>query len=430
MRTLLLFIFASTLCTGQIINTIAGTGTLGYSGNGGSALSAQLYGAVHAVPDTAGNYYIVEWSNHIIRKVNAAGIIDVFAGTSVAGYSGDGGPANLAQLTYPMGLAIDDTGNVYIADGNNSVVRKVNVAGIISTAVGTGTYGYSGDGGLAIAAQIGVPAGLSFDAKGNLYIVDMVNNAVRKVRPDGIISTLATNLLYPTGIAVDTKYNVYVCNTAGQQIIKYDTLGNNTVYAGTGAWGYSGDNGPAVSAQLNLPSYTAIEPPINIGVDKLGQVYIPDWLNHRVRMIDTMGIIRTIAGTGVGGFSGDGGLATLAKISGPTGVSVDNQGSIFIADYSNYRIRKIQMPNSINDNLGSNNFYIYPMPVNDLLTIHATFNGKACVFELFDLLGHRIEMINLTGPTEISISHIQDGIYLAKFTQGGVISTKKVIIQH
>jgi hypothetical protein len=219
--------------------------------------------------------------------------ITTLAGTGTAGFSGDTGQASAAQLNSPRGGAVDAVGNVYIADRNNHRVRKVSPAGVITTFAGTGVAGFSGDTGQASAAQLSVPEGVAADAAGNVYIVDTGNARVRKVSPAGVITTLA----------------------------------------GTSTPGFSGDTGQASAAQLNSPS--------GVAADSAGNVYIGDTSNHRVRKVSPAGVITTLAGTGVKGFSGDTGQARAAQLSVPRGVASDPIGTVYIADTDNHRIRKV-----------------------------------------------------------------------------------------
>ena len=317
------------------IETVAGTGTEGFSGDGGPAVEANLDYPYELTLDAAGNLYIVDLGYHRIRKVDAStgiisrvaaqfthpypssveadgagnlyiadnarvrkvdastGNVSTIAGTGDYGFSGDGGPAVEAQLYHPDGVAVDASGNVYFGDWHCECIRRVDAAtGIISTVAGTGRWGFSGDGGPATSAQLNSLRGLAFDSAGNLYIADASNHRIRKVNAAGVITTVA------------------------------------------GGGSSLGDGGAAVEARLSSPH--------GVAVDGAGNLYIADTFNDRIRKVDaSTGIITTVAGTGVEEFSGDGGLATLAGLWTPSAVALDAAGNIYIADYSNHRIRRL-----------------------------------------------------------------------------------------
>lgn len=280
-----------------VLSTVAGTGTSGFSGDGGPATSAQLRNPNGIAIDDSGNVYIADTANQRIRKISADGVITTVAGTGAAGYSGDGGPAYLAQVWYPTGVAVDGSGNLYIAD--NQHIRKVTVDGIITTIAGTGSSGYSGDNGPATSAQVNIPHSIAVDGNGNLFIADTYNNRIRKVSTDGTITTVA---------------------------------GSGAI--GFGLGGYGGDNGPATSAQLNLP--------YSVAVDGSGNLYIADYRNRRIRQVSSDGIIKTVAGGGQPVDNvGDNGPATSARLNNPSGVAVDASGDLYIADLDNFRVRNV-----------------------------------------------------------------------------------------
>jgi len=278
-----------------VISTLAGNGTAGYSGDGGPATSARLSGPAGVAVDGAGNLYIADQSNQRIRKVTAAtGIITTVAGNGTAGYSGDGGPATSAELNFPAGVAVDSAGNLYIADYNNSVIRKVNTSGIMTTVAGNGTGGYSGDSGPATSAELYLPIGVAVDGTGNLYIADTGNQRIRKVDASGIITTVAGNgtagysgdgglaisaqLDRPTSAAVDSAGNLYIADTGNQRIRKVNASGIITTVAGNGTFGYSGDGGAATSAEFYDPD--------GVAVDSAGNLYIADANNQRIRKVN------------------------------------------------------------------------------------------------------------------------------------------------
>ncbi len=335
--------------TDGIISIVAGDGTEGFSGDGGPATAARLDSPYGVAADSAGNIYIADTNNDRIRELTSAGMITTVAGVGGVSFSGDSGPATLAQLGGPYGVAADSAGNLYIADTSNSRIRKVTPAGTISTVAGDGTEGFSGDGGPATAAQLHTPSGVAADSAGSIYIADTGNVRIRKVTPAGVISTVAGNgafgfsgdggpaiaaqLAHPYGVAADSSGNIYIADHSNNRIRKVTAAGVISTVAGKGTTGFSGDGGPATAAQLARP--------YGVAVDSTGNLYIADYWNLRIRKVTTAGIISTLAGSGGDGFSGDGGLATAAYMTGPTGVAADFAGNIYIADYWNGRIRKV-----------------------------------------------------------------------------------------
>lgn len=356
---LLTFLGFTTLASAQIsipasgvINTIAGTGTNGSSGDGGAATSATVSPTDVAV-DPMGNVYVADYFPNRVRKIDrATGVITTVAGTGASGYTGDGGPATSATLNGPIQIAVDPGGNIFIADIGNHVVRKVAAStGIISTVAGNGTYGDTGDGGPATSATLGVDS-VTVDGGGNLYICDYDGSIVRKVDgTTGIISRFAGNGTYgfsgdggaatsaelsgPISAGVDGKGNVYIATYVDNRVREvFASNGNITTVAGNGTAGFSGDSGPATSAELYEPN--------GVAVDAAGDIYIADSLNQRIRLVTAgTGVITTLAGNGTQGFSGDGGAATSAELNGPVGVAADTAGTVYIADDFNARIRAI-----------------------------------------------------------------------------------------
>lgn len=244
--------------TSGILSTVAGsTGTYNVLGDGGPATSAWFNNADGIAVDATGNIYIADQMNNRIRKINTSGIITTIAGTGTAGISGDGGPAVLAQISYPVGITVDLSGNIYFTESLHRV-RKIDASGIISTIAGNGTAGYSGDGGPAVSAQISTPIGITTDAAGNIYFTESLAR-VRKINASGIISTLASTLV--RNIVCDAAGNIY---GTSKDIIKIDPLGIITTVAGTGTPGYSGDGGPATSAQVGLAYSITLDPSNNI----------------------------------------------------------------------------------------------------------------------------------------------------------------------
>ncbi len=339
----------------QIISTLAGSGIVGYTGSGGAATLAQLDTLTGIAVDNSGNVFISEQKNNWIRKISSSGIITRVAGSGgLPGYSGDGGPATNAKLSQNWGIAADNSNNLYIADIDNQLIRKVNSAGIISTIAGVvmgggGVAGYSGDGGPATLAKLNTPLGIAVDNSGNIFIGDDYNYCIRKIDPAGIISLYAGNnnsgytgdggpatlaqISWTYGLATDLSGNLYICDGENNCVRKINTAGIITTIAGTGIRGFSGDNGPATASQLNKPT--------GVFADNAGYVYIADFNNHRIRKVDPNGIITTYAGKGIPGFSGDGGLARSAGLNFPISFTRDPYGNSYIADLGNARVRKV-----------------------------------------------------------------------------------------
>jgi uncharacterized protein (TIGR03437 family) len=330
-----------------VISTIAGNGTCTDSGDGGPATSAGLCYPVAVSLDAKNNVYITERARHRIRKVVPDGTISTVAGNGSPGYSGDGARAANAQLDSPMGTAIDSSGYLFIADANNRRVRRVAPDGTVTTVAGTGTCCSSGDGGLAASAQLNYPSGVAVDASGKLYIADSGDNRVRVVTPDSRIASFAgvggfvgfagddgpaakARLCGPASVSLDSTGNVYIADACNQRVRKVSPAGTINTVAG----GRSQDGDLAPFAGLNSPSAVARD-------RATGDLYVVERLNHRVRKIAPDGSVATIAGTGISGFSGDGGPAVNAQLDGPCALAVDYAGNIFVADCNTNRIRKV-----------------------------------------------------------------------------------------
>ena len=328
--------------SGWRIHTIAGTGKPGYGGDGGPAVEAQLSFSVGVTVDEAGNVYIADSFSQRIRRVDTTGTITTVAGIGKPSYGGDGGPAVKAQLSFPSGVVADHAGNLYIADLGNNRIRRVNPSGTITTAAGTGERDWGGEGPAA-EVPLDRPGSVSVDNSGNLCIVALANSGIRRVDAAGNMKWVPGSAepndvpegeivrSRDRGLAVDEANNLYIANIDNNYVRRVDASGTVSLFAGTRKPGYSGDGGPATEAQVNFPA--------GLAVDNAGNLYIADSGNHRIRRVDTSGIITTIAGTGEPGYSGDGGPAAEAQLASPVSLAVDADGNVYIADLGNYRIR-------------------------------------------------------------------------------------------
>jgi uncharacterized protein (TIGR03437 family) len=333
--------------SGYTIGTVAGNGIAGSTGDNGLAASAELNGPDGVAMDSAGNLFIADYYNNKVRKVTPAGTITTVAGTGDDGSGGDLGPAISARLSHPSGVAVDNAGNLFIADYMNNRIRKVTPGGTISTVAGNGTEGYNGDSIPATSAELWLPIGVAVDSAGNLFIAELTGYRIRKVTPAGTISTVAGNgspgyndgpatsagLNFPTGVAVDGAGNIFIADRGNNFIRKVTPAGMMSRVAGNGNQGFSGDGGPATSAALSYPS--------GVAVDAAGDLFIADAGNNLIRKVTPDGTISTVAGNRTSSSGGDGGPATSAGISSPPGVIVDNAGNLFIADFGNNKIRKL-----------------------------------------------------------------------------------------
>jgi sugar lactone lactonase YvrE len=330
------------------ISTVAGNGEPGFSGDGGPAREARLNRPCAVAVDREGSLYIADYMNHRVRKVGRDGTIATLAGTGEPGFGGDGGPAAKARLQGPYGVSVDRHGNVYVADQRNNRVRKITAEGLISTVAGNGKRRFEGDGGPATAAALAGPDATVSDEEGNLYIADSGNHRVRKVSPDGTITTVAgteqgfagdrgpavrARLNLPAALALDPKGNLYVGDFHNHVVRKVSPDGVIQTVAGTGERGFNGDGLPATRAELNEPG--------GVGVAPDGSLLIADGVNFRVRRVGPDGIMRTIAGTGREGYAGDGGPATQASLSVLDILAVDGRGNVYIADHGNDRVRRL-----------------------------------------------------------------------------------------
>jgi sugar lactone lactonase YvrE len=347
-----------------IITTVAGTGSPGFSGDGAPAATASLNNPVALAFDGTGNLYVADQYNQRIRKIGAStAVITTVAGNGTAAFAGDGGPAQAASLWNPYGITFDSADNLYIVDQGSGRVRKVfKATGAITTALGGGSADFV-EGDLANAGRLAGGYGIALDLTGNVYVVDSNSHRVLKLNTaSGIVTkvlggtfgfsgdggpAINASIEYARGITFDAAGNIYVADTLNGRVRKVSAASDIvTTFAGTGSR-FAGDGGPARSANLALPS--------GVALDGVGNMYIADTNNNRIRRVNlASGVISTVAGNGIFGFSGDGGLATSASLAQPTAIAVDKNGNLFITDQDNYRIRKIVLATGIITSVAGN----------------------------------------------------------------------------
>ena len=339
----------------MVITTVAGSGTPGDYGDEGPAMEASLFYPLDVAAGPDGSLYIADTTNRRIRRLWPDGIITTVAGAANAGFGGDGGPAIAAGIGYPRSIAVGPDGSLYITADTYPSVRRVGPDGIITTVAGTATTGYSGDGGPAVEASLNSPYGIAIGPDGSLYIAELGNSRIRRVGPDGIITTVAGNgtagssgdgglataasLWNPRGIAVGRDGSLFIADYGISRVRRVGPDGIITTVAGSGQSYqpiFSGDGGPATAAMIYQPTDVAI------GAD--GSLIIADWGNRRIRSVAPDGIITTIAGNGIEGFSGDSGPSLAARLYQPSGIAVGPDGSLYIADQQNHRIRRVASP--------------------------------------------------------------------------------------
>ncbi len=428
----------------QTIDTYAGNGSSGTMGDGGPAIQAG-FPAILAFQCHGNDLYISQgmFSYPAIRKIDSAGIIRAIAGNLNVGFSGDGGPAIQAELRYPLESAIDKNGNFYFSDSQNQRIRKINTSGIITTIAGRGTAGYSGDNGPAINAELNYPTGLVIDSHGNLFIGDVENRIMRKIDTLGTITTVAGTpgsmgfsgdggpainalLAGPGRMAIDRNDNIYFTDGSNYRIRKISTAGIITTIAGTGINNHSGDGGLATAADLFAPG--------GMDIDTLGNVYIAEYSGSRIRKVDQAGIITTIAGIGGAGSSGDGGPAISAEISGPTDVAVGKNGNLYVLEYN---MNKIRVINGIYNMVGIRELELkpevslFPNPNNGTFHVNLSNSSQSSELIILNLLGQKIHEEKMTRlQNTIQLSGLAPGIYGYMIRQDNKqISAGKICIE-
>jgi trimeric autotransporter adhesin len=332
-----------------VITRVAGTGTAGNTGDDGPATTAELSTPAWLALTADGGFLVSDWASSVVRHVSANGVITRVAGTGAAGTSKGDGPAIDMQLGAPTALAATADGGFLVVDGTNSMVLKVDAAGMIARVAGTGTAGNSGDDGPAVDAELNSPVGVAVTADGGFLISDTGNHVVRKVSAAGVITRVAgsgtagsggddgqatdAQLNGPFGLAVTADGGFLIADQANNVVRKVSAAGVITRVAGSGTAGSGGDDGQATDAQLSLPSALAVTPD--------GGFVIGDTANNTVRQVSAAGVITRVAGTGTAAYRGDDGLATTAELSSPVGIAVTADGGFLIADVANHMVRKV-----------------------------------------------------------------------------------------
>jgi sugar lactone lactonase YvrE len=437
--TLLLLIVCTCGAKAQIITTVAGGGTGGL-GDGGPAVYCELLSPYGIALDNIGNLYIADRDHNRIRKMNNSGIITTIAGTGSSVFNGDNIAATSANISIPLGITSDASGNIYFSDRGNNRVRKIDEAGVITTIAGGGTGG-TGDGGPATAAVFNGPGYLKFDRFGNLYVSDLFNNRIRMINTSGIISTIAgtgvgintgdggqataAGVNNPYGIVFDNAGNLYFTEYDGNRVRKINTTGIITTIAGNDTAGFRGDSGLAINAEVNHPD--------DIAIDASGNLYITDQGNQRVRRITTDGIINTVAGNGIDGFNGDGNEALLTEFRDPTGILVDHAGSLYIADLGNDRIRYLRNTVSVSTlNNVPDEVSVYPNPSDGTFNILVSSKtSKQVSVSIVDQLGRMIRQLPVqTNEVTTVQEHIPPGAYFLSVKDGtNATETAKLFIR-
>lgn len=404
-----------------------------YGGDGGPATSASLASPQGLCLDTNGNLFVADYFNSRVRKISSSGIITTIAGNGVSTYGGDGGLATSASLISPIAIAVDDSGNVFIADYNNNRVRKVNTSGIITTYGGNGAPGYSGDGGPATLAKLFNPSALALDSLGDLLVADEGNACVRKINSAGIITTVAGNgtagfsgdggpaataqIMPPTSIVVDKTGNYYI-GESSHRIRKINAAGIISTFAGTGSPGFSGDGGLATSAQ-----FKGI---FGLASDRQGSIYVSDRDNHRIRKIDTSGVINTVVALGTPGFSGDGGNALFAELNQPMGIVMDSAYTLFIADNTNERVRKVTNATGVSNPTEGTWISIYPNPAVDVIKIHTSV--KPMRVDIINAVGVVVAEFIPAQAIDANIENLKAGMYFVRLKTEEYVFIRKLVV--
>jgi sugar lactone lactonase YvrE len=413
---LLCVMFTPVFTSAQVITTIVGDGRAFFSGDGSFASKASITTPQGLSIDKTGNIYISDSKNSKIRKVNTSGIIITIAGWGAPGMSGDGGPATAAKINIPSGIVLDKSGNIIFSDSYNHRIRKIDTAGIITTIAGTGLSGYTSDDTLAIHSRLNTPCGLALDDDGNLYIADRMNHRIRKVNTDGIISTVAgmglaqysgdggqatlAAINRPNDVKISPDGDIIIADTYGHAVRKVKKDGTIISIAGSGdgLFGFGGDEGVIGQSRLFYP--------FSLAIDKTGNIYVADRNNNRIRRIDVTGAIKTVVGTGAGTSSGDGNLAVEATIAVPQSLAVDEVGNLYIGESNKIRFLYLK------DYKNEAKITFMPNPCFKSTTVFlASMYGEMATINIYNNQGQLVSTTE--GPTNrnITLEFASSGIY-------------------
>ena len=445
--SLFMMLCITNLSAQGIISTIAGTGSSGFSGDGGEAILATFSSPSGVALDNIGNIYIADKYNHRVRMISAiTGNISTVAGNSAGGYAGMGGPAGAATLFYPNAMFVDASGSYYFTDWFNDASFKVEASTHhIHNHCGHHTQGYTGDDGDAPDATMELPDGICLDNEFNAYIVDAGSNHIRRVDGATNIVTTVCGGTYGysgdggpaslatfngvSGVATDNHGNIYISDRGNNCIRRIDATGTIYTIAGTGVAGYSGDGGTAQMAKLYHPG--------GLFINNAGYLFICDIGNNVIRVLNTnMCTINTLAGNGTAGFSGDSGPAASAALNGPTGVwQQATTGDIFIADAGNNRIRRVMgagyktSPNLENE-LTQSHFEMFPNPTSGSFTILTNSVKANSSVEVYNIVGQKVFAQSITQQqTNINLN-LPNGLYNVALKSNEGVSFQKLTIQN
>lgn len=402
------------------VSTLAGSGAIGIT-NGTGTLS-QFHNPTGIAIALDGTIYVADNQNNCIRKITTAGIVSTFAGTGVAGLVN--GTLTTAQFFHPTGLTIDLQGTIFVTDLLNSCIRKITTDGVVSTFAGSGIIGFLD--GPGTTARFNSPYGITVDATGNVYVADQSNHRIRKITPAGEVTTIAGSTMgyidgagtsaqfkYPTGVILDATGNLIVADTQNNRIRKITPTGAVTTLAGS-AQGFADGNG--AGAQFYWPH--------GLAFNANGALIVTDEKNNRVRKITTTGVVSTLAGTGIAGYAN--GTATVAQFYSPIGIAVAPDGTIYITDANNQRIRKFTGTLATTDYQLENQVSVFPNPTSGLLTISCS--KEIMAVSVLNLLGQTVlTQTNKTLEVQLDLSSLTDGAYIVKMVSEGKTKTFKVM---